>query len=61
MEIKYGSVDVGRLLLISMRRTHVRTGKRTAADMECIVDEEQLRLYVFSCASSAKLKNRYAN
>lgn len=44
----------------------------TAADMECIVDEEQLRLYVFSlslslllslflrCASSAKLKNRYA-
>lgn len=40
--------------------------------MECIVDEEQLRLYVFSlslslllslflrCASSAKLKNRYA-
>lgn len=47
-----------RLLLISMRRTHVR--RQRSAAMECIVDEEQLRLYVFS-ASSAKLKNRYAN
>lgn len=41
----------GRLLLISMRRTHVRTAAATtAADMECIVDVEQLRLYVFSSA-----------